>query len=407
MNILFVSLSKCCSIYESGIYTDLLRQFSKIGHKVYILSPIEKKDNYTGDTIIKEKNSEIIKVYTGNIQKTNSIEKGINTILLSSRYIAAIKKHLKNIKFDLVLYPTPPVTLYNVIKYVKERDNAKTYLMLKDIFPQNAIDLGILSKNGLKGIAYKYFRNQEKKFYNISDKIGCMSQANVNYLLNHNEYIPSTKVEIFPNCIDVNDKKIEVNRDKILKKYNIPSDALVFIYGGNLGKPQDISFVRRCLKTQKNNKKSFFVVVGRGTEYKKLDDYVKNEKPENVKLINGVPKSEYNELVSSCDIGLIFLNNKFTIPNYPSRLLGYLNAGLPVFAVTDTTTDIGDDIINGNFGWWCQSDNPLNFADKIYEIEESELYEYSLNSFSFLRKNFDVKNFSDNIIDMCKKNKEV
>lgn len=407
MNILFVSLGKYCSINESGIYTDLLRQFCKIGHKVYILSPIKKKDNYSGDTIIKEKNSEIIKVYAGNIQKTNSIEKGINTILLSSRYIAAIKKHLKEIKFDLVLYPTPPVTLYNVIKYVKERDDAKTYLMLKDIFPQNAIDLGLLSKKGIKGIAYKYFRNKEKKFYNISDKIGCMSQANVNYLLNHNEYIPSTKVEIFPNCIDVNDKKIEVNRDKILRKYNIPSDALVFIYGGNLGKPQDISFVIRCLKTQKNNKKSFFVVVGRGTEYKKLDDYVKNEKPENVKLINGIPKSEYNELVSSCDIGLIFLNNKFTIPNYPSRLLGYLNAGLPVFAVTDTTTDIGDDIINGNFGWWCQSDNPLNFADKIYEIEESELYEYSLNSFSFLRKNFDVKNFSDNIIDMCKKNKEV
>ena len=146
MNILFVSLGKYCSINESGIYTDLLRQFCKIGHKVYILSPIKKKDNYSGDTIIKEKNSEIIKVYAGNIQKTNSIEKGINTILLSSRYIAAIKKHLKEIKFDLVLYPTPPVTLYNVIKYVKERDDAKTYLMLKDIFPQNAIDLGLLSK---------------------------------------------------------------------------------------------------------------------------------------------------------------------------------------------------------------------------------------------------------------------
>lgn len=86
-----------------------------------------------------------------------------------------------------------------------------------------------------------------------------------------------------------------------------------------------------------------------------------------------------------------FLNNKFTIPNYLGRLLGYLNAGLPVFEVTDTTTDIGDDIINGNFGWSCQSDNPLNYANKIYEIEKSELYEYSLNSFSFLRKNFDVR----------------
>lgn len=53
------------------------------------------------------------------------------------------------------------------------------------------------------------------KFYNIYEKIGCMSQANVNYLLHHNEYIPSAEVEIFPNCIDVKDKKIEVNRDKV------------------------------------------------------------------------------------------------------------------------------------------------------------------------------------------------
>lgn len=403
MNILFVSLSKFSSVNESGIYTDLLRQFSKIGHKVYILSPIEKKDNYTGDTIIKEQNSEIIKVYTGNIQKTNSIEKGINTILLSSRYIAAIKKYLKEVKFDLVLYPTPPVTLYNVIKYVKERDNAKTYLMLKDIFPQNAIDLGILSKNGLKGIAYKYFRNQEKKFYNISDKIGCMSQANVNYLLNHNEYIPSTKVEIFPNCIDVEDKRISYEEKmKIRSKYDIPRNKTVFVYGGNLGKPQDIPFLISCLKTQRNNKKVFFVIAGDGTEYEKIKLYLKNENQENVKLIERIPKSEYNELVEASDVGLIFLSNRFTIPNYPSRILDYMNAGLPVFSVTDTATDIGDDIINGNFGWWCQSDDPLRFSGLINQIILKDLLEYSENSYEYLGINFNIKKHYYKILNLFK-----
>ena len=94
--------------------------------------------------------------------------------------------YFADIKFDLILYSTPPITFYKAIEYVKKRDGAKTYLLLKDIFPQNAVDLGMMSKTGLKGLIYKYFRKKEKKLYAISDKIGCMSQANVDYVLKHN-----------------------------------------------------------------------------------------------------------------------------------------------------------------------------------------------------------------------------
>lgn len=404
MNILFVSLSKFSSVNESGIYTDLLRQFTKIGHKVYILSPIEKKDNYTRDTIIKEKNSEIIKVYTGNIQKTNSIEKGINTILLSSRYIAAIKKYLKEVKFDLVLYPTPPVTLYNVIKYVKERDNAKTYLMLKDIFPQNAIDLGILSKNGLKGIAYKYFRNQEKKFYNVSDTIGCMSKANVNYLLKHNGYIPSNKVEVFPNCIEVKDKRIDkYEKDNIRLHYNIPTDKIVFVYGGNLGKPQGIPFIIQCLDKIKYNKSVFFLLIGSGTEVKEIKKFIEDNECENIRFIGHVPKEEYNLIISSCDIGLIFLDYRFTIPNFPSRLLSYMQVGLPILSVTDRSTDIGDIIEKEKIGWSIFSNDEIRFKEKIYEISKQNLLEKSERSFKYLYYNYNTKFNFNKILEKIRK----
>lgn len=89
-------------------------------------------------------------------------------------------------KFDLIIYSTPPITFQRAVEYVKERDNAQTYLLLKDIFPQNAVDIGILSKNGWKGLIYKYFRKKEKKLYGISDRIGCMSEANCKYILSHN-----------------------------------------------------------------------------------------------------------------------------------------------------------------------------------------------------------------------------
>ena len=73
-------------------------------------------------------------------------------------------------------------TFKKVIDYFKKRDNATTFLLLKDIFPQNAVDLGILSKRGVKGIIYRFFRKKERDLYRISDYIGCMSPANVAYV---------------------------------------------------------------------------------------------------------------------------------------------------------------------------------------------------------------------------------
>lgn len=130
--------------------------------------------------------------------------------------------------------------------------------MLKDIFPQNAVDLGMIRKSGIKGFIYRYFRKIEEKLYRISDYIGCMSQANVNYMLKYNSQIDSV-IEICPNSIEVSDIFIDAGtRYEIRKKYGIPQDKIVFVYGGNLGKPQGIDFLIRCIYSQRKNKNVFF-----------------------------------------------------------------------------------------------------------------------------------------------------
>ena len=98
--------------------------------------------------MIQEGSSCILRLKIGNIQKVNSIEKGISTILIEPLFINGIKKYFSNVRFDLVLYATPPITFAKVIKFIKKRDRAKSYLMLKDIFPQNSLDLGMLSEIG-------------------------------------------------------------------------------------------------------------------------------------------------------------------------------------------------------------------------------------------------------------------
>lgn len=362
MNILFLSLTSIDSLNQRNIYADLLREFARYGHKIYTVSPVQRRLKKPTH-ILTEQNAHILKVRTGNITKANPIEKGISTVLLSKQFIKAIKKHFKGIKFDLILYPTPPITLDSVVKYFKKRDGARTYLLLKDIFPQNAVDIGMMSKSGIKGLLYKYFRKKEKRLYAISDRIGCMSKANVEYVLKHNPEVDPQKVEICPNAIEPKDMRISAEeRVALREKYGIPLDKKVFVYGGNLGRPQGIPFLMECLKAEKDNADAYFLVVGDGTEYAKLAAFFDAERFTNAKLLKRLPKEDYDRMVAACDVGLIFLDHRFTIPNFPSRLLSYIQAGLPVLAATDPNTDVGKVIEEGGFGFACESNDAIAFS---------------------------------------------
>ncbi len=386
MNVLFLSLLDFNTFNQRNIYTDILRELMKNGHKVYCISPVERR---TGIETHFEENGHLLKLRIGNTQKTNIIEKGISTLMIESQFKSAIKKYFPNIKFDLVLYSTPPITFANVVKFVKKRDNAKTYLMLKDIFPQNALDLGMMRETGIKGFIYKYFRKKEKKLYALSDRIGCMSKANVEYLLKHNGEISEDRVEICPNCMEVWDIRLNAaERQEMRKKYGIPLDKKVFVYGGNLGKPQDVHFIVDCLKECSKSENAYFIVAGSGTDRYVLEKYINEENPLNVKLFEHIPKEEYDKMIACCDIGLIFLDHRFTIPNFPSRLLSYMQAGLPVLACTDINTDIGKVIVEGGFGWWCESNNSQEFYDKVSAICQADISYMSQNSFNFLQEHY-------------------
>lgn len=396
MNVLFLSILGFESINDHGIYTDLLREFKNKGHNVYIVSCRERRFGLPTE-FVDDDGAKILKIRVGNVTKTNLIEKGISTVLMGHWYKKAIDKYFSDVKFDMVMYSTPPITFASVVKYIKKRDNAKSYLLLKDIFPQNAVDMGMMSKSGLKSIIYKFFRRKEKMLYALSDKIGCMSQANVDFVLKHNPEIAKDRVEVSPNCVDVMDMRVSPEkREELRKKYNIPTDKKVFVYGGNLGKPQGIPFVVDCLRAQKGNKEAFFLIVGSGTHYKLVEQFISEEKPENVMLMESLPKDEYDAMVACCDVGLIFLDHRFTIPNFPSRLLAYMQAGLPVLACTDPNTDIGKVITDGGFGWWCESNSVEAFSKCVEEAMNADYSEKVKNEQAYLTENYSVQRVYEN-----------
>lgn len=389
MNILFLTLVEFNSINDRGIYSDLMREFINNNHHVYIVSPIERRRNQKTH-IIEIENCSILKVKIGNVQKTNIIEKGISTLLIKPKFMGAINSYFKKVKFDLILYSTPPITFVGIVRKIKEKHNAKSYLMLKDIFPQNAVDLRMFNS---KSIVYKFFRRREKDLYKISDFIGCMSQANIDFVLKHNKEINAKKVEVCPNSIEPIKPEVSCKKE-IRGEYFIPEESVVFMYGGNLGKPQCVDFIIEALKCSKDLDDRYFVICGSGTEYYKLEKFMVEYKPRNIKLIKGLPKDEYDKLLSCCDVGLIFLDNRFTIPNFPSRLLSYMEHSMPVVACTDVNTDVGQVIESGEFGLWCESADSVEFkniVDKICAKERSELELMGKKARTFLENNYRVE----------------
>lgn len=397
MNILFLTMAKMLSVEDRGIYTDLIRKFRDEGHTVYVVSPTERRDGRK-TTIIEENRVKILTVRTLNIQKTNVIEKGIGQISIELLYKRAIKKYFKGVSFDLILYSTPPITFPAVIEYAKKANpSAKSYLLLKDIFPQNAVDMGMLTKTGFKGLLYRFFRAKEKKLYALSDYIGCMSPANVRYVLEHNTEISADRVEVAPNSLELQDIERAIDKS-VLEKYNLPTDKPVFIYGGNLGVPQGIPFLIRCLEVNADREDCHFVVVGTGTYYQKLFDWFQSRNPKSVTVMKGLPKDDYDKLVQTCHVGLIFLDYRFTIPNFPSRLLSYLEYKIPVLCVTDPNCDMGPMAEENKFGFYVPSNNVDAFTAAVSQMLSSDLEVMGNNGYEFLKKNFLVDNTYKSIV---------
>ena len=406
MTIIFLTLVRISDILERNIYTDLMRKFRDEGHQVYVVSPCERRLRLE-TRLIESNGVKILNVKTLNVQQTNLVEKGIGTLLMERQFETAIKKFLGDVSFDLITYSTPPITFTNVVKYLKKNNpQAITYLQLKDIFPQNAVDIGMMSKKGAKGLLYKFFRKKEKELYAVSDYIGCMSPANVEFLLKHNPEVPADRVEVAPNSVELIPElpaseeraKRQTERGYMRHKYNLPLNKPVFIYGGNLGKPQGIPFLIECLEANSLRENCHFLVIGTGTELPRLLQWYDTKHPANVTVMKGLPKDEYDELVRTCDVGLIFLDHRFTIPNYPSRLLSYLENKMPVLCATDPNCDMGKIAEENGYGYWCESNSVVAFTAILDKMIHSDRKAMGEKGYQFLKENYLVENTYSAII---------
>ncbi|MCT4583401.1 MAG: glycosyltransferase family 4 protein [Peptostreptococcaceae bacterium] len=383
MKILYIATSFPKQNKGDTIYTDLAEALKEAGHHITI-AVSEQAKNLKKTEFKKERGFNVLRIVTGNYYDVGIFEKGITTLKIPFIMKRGISKYLRDEQFDIVLYEAPPVTNASLVNWVKKKFKCSSYLMLKDIFPQNAVDIGVIKKNSL---IYKFFKMKEKQLYSSADTIGCMSEGNRSYILKENPDLEKNKIEIFPNTKRLT-SEFYTKEFTMRGKYGIGKSDCVFLFGGNMGKPQYIDLLCEAVFECKDCDNIFFLFVGRGTEKYKLENVIKNNKIQNALVVDNLPRVEYEQILKEIDVGLIILDPKFTIPNYPSRILSYMEYSKPVLAATDMTTDFKELINSSGCGKWVFSGDKKIFIEEIKNMaNDSRLKQMGENGRKYIVEN--------------------
>lgn len=404
MTFVFLTLAYPRSNNDRNLYSDLMDELAFRGNEVIVFRPDESK-NFGKISVSTRLLVKVVSVPVGRITKAPIFFKIINTFLFGWRYLHAVIESKVN-AFDVLLYSTPPITLTSTVERIKRRTKCQTYLLLKDIFPQNAVDLRMFKKYSL---IWYYFRGVEERLYKVSDQIGCMSPANALYLVRHNPWLDILCVHLLPNSIKPTNKLNLVTADNsLLLEYHIPKDNLKLVYGGNIGKPQDPDFIISSLKALENVRDVYTIIVGSGTEYESLRKGLELKKIKNVLLLDCLPKEQYLKLLSLMDVGLIYLNSCFTIPNFPSRILDYMNQSLPILAATDEASDIKQEICDAGAGLWCKSNDVDTFIKNVKFMKDNpdERKRMGIRARNLLEQKYTVDETASIILDSIKRIKK-
>ena len=248
----------------------------------------------------------------------------------------------KELHIDHVICYSPSIFFGPLINRLKTKYGCFSYLILRDIFPTWAVDLGLIKRDG---VIHRVLSYVERNLYKASDVIGVQSRNNLSYFLPQN--FRTNRIEVLNNWYrpfpSRPSRSIKIKNTKLAGKN-------IFVYTGNFGVAQGLNNFINLLSKFKDEENVGFVFIGRGSEYSQLMRKAYNLKIENVLFYPEVLPEEIMSIYNQCDIGLVLLDRKHTTHNIPGKFLSYMNAGLPVFAFLNPGNDLFKIISTNNVG---------------------------------------------------------
>ena len=394
MNILIVTDVYIPNANSSAVLMrDLALSLVKRNINVSVLTLLESNTHEINNnvSITEEDGVRVLRVRNLRKKKVGNIRRGLSEILLPYILYRGFHKYFINDRPDLIICYSPPITLEKTVRRLKRKYATKVYLVLRDVFPQCARDVGALKS----GLVFNYFKTIENQLYNVSDFIGVQSLSDLKSVLNNNQ-MPEEKVELLYNWVEVTPFEKKIERD-FRSEFGL-QNKIVCMYAGNIGKYQELGFLFELIKLNSNKANIVFLIVGSGSESGELRDTYGHLS--NVVFQEFVSPEQYPDLVRQCDIGLINLNRSLTVQNIPGKLLGYWSSKLPVLASINPSNELQEIIKDANGGLCSITGDLRQYDDNFNRLcNDNALREkQGMSGYLYVQEHFSVDNAVDRIL---------
>src|SRR3989338_8594349 len=344
MNIVVVSI---CYPPEIRSISTMVREFCEYlahkGHTVTVLTGwpqynlSQEDERRAFQTVTIERGVRVIRIKTLPTHKVAYLLRGVAQVLLPPLFMWAFRKHVRE-RVDAVVVYSPHLPLTVVGNRIKRKTGARYLLNIQDIFPQGAIDLGILKNTWI----IKFFERMERRAYEAADAITtCTNRAR--NLLVERKHVPIECVTVVPNWIDAMPYDHAQATGALRAVLKLES-AFLMVFPGILGPTQGLDFVLDVAKVLRDHAHIHFVFVGDGTETEHLQKRVRDEEINNVHFRPFVSPDAYPSLLKEADAGLLSLRMDCKTPTVPGKLYSFMASGLPVVAFLNPESE-GHEII--------------------------------------------------------------
>ena len=367
---------------------ELACEFINNGHEVTVITPSPtltcKKEISILDGVT------ICRFKSGEIKNVGKIKRVINETLLSYFAWKSFQSYLKENKHDIIVYYSPTIFWGRLVGKLKKIWKVPSYLILRDFFPQWAVDQKLIREGSL---IEKYFRYFENKNYAVADTIGIMSQKNLEWF--SEAVTVGADLEILYNWA----ANLPVTSNEHYKKALNLEDKIVYFYGGNIGHAQDMMNIVRLAKNMLDYDNAHFVLVGAGDEVELVRNAINEYNLINMTLLPSVGQDEFKHMLAEFDVGLFSLHVDHSTHNFPGKLLGYMVQSLPILGSVNRGNDLKKVIENYDAGLiTINGEDEALLVNAIKFLDEEYRKKIGANAQNLLKSTFSVEAATNQIV---------
>ena len=309
---------------------DLTREFAAQGHETTVIVPSSgldvpwKIESVNGATVLRCR--------TPGTKDIGYVRRTINEMRLPYVLLRALREsELSRARWDGVVWYAPSIFLGPIVRVLRRENRCRSYLILRDIFPEWAVDMGLMRR----GLAYQFFKLVERYQYSVADTIGVQTMANLPYMSKWAKQ-PGRRLEVLQNwlsdalntgcCIRIEQSKLAGRK--------------IFVYAGNMGVAQGMDIFIDLAARMRTRKDVGFLFVGRGRDAARVAATAEAQNLDNLVYYDEIEPVEIPGLLAQCHVGIVALDPRHKTHNIPGKFLTYIQAGMPVLARTNPGNDL-------------------------------------------------------------------